>query len=239
MITEKLFKKIKSPQISNSRLAHSKIVQIFFKHGLRGYNFLVSHTPLFQHRIKGSCGTGNNIHSSAIIDRKNVVIGNFCMIGKNVIIEKNTIIGNHVTIQEGAVLGSEGFEFRRIAGEIVPIVHTGGVIIHDNVIIGQSVCIDKSSFGNYTEIGESSYIHARTNIGHGVRIGKGAVLAQGTIVGGYADIGKQVRIGRDVSLADEIILDDEVCVPDCAVVTRDLRKMRNDAGTCPAHPGKD
>ena len=237
MITEKIFKKIKSPQIANSRIAHSKIMQFFFKYSLKSYNFLVSRTSFFQHGLNGSCGTGNSIHPTAIIERKNVVMGNLCTIGKNVIIEKNTIIGNNVTIEEGAVIGSEGFEFRRIAGELVPIVHTGGVIIHDNVRIGRSVCIDKSSLGTYTEIGDSSYIHPCTHIGHGVKIGQGTTLAQGTMVGGYADIGSRVRIGRDSSLADAIALEDEVRVPDCTIVTRSIKKISGDEMRGADHDG--
>ena len=229
MITEKIVYLIKSPMVTDSRLAHTKTMQVFLKYCLKSYNYLTTKTFIFPHAITGSCGTGNWIHPTAVIDLDHVVIGNCCTIGKNVVIEKNTAIGNNVTIEDGAVIGSEGFEFRNLAGELVPVLHTGGVIIHDNVWIGQSVCIDKSSFGNWTEIGRDSQIHAYTHLGHGIKIGQYTTLAEGIMVGGYADIGNRVRIGRKSSLADAITLDDDVIVPDCTVVTRDIKKPGHEA----------
>ena len=118
MITEKMVRLVKSPGFADSWLAHTKIMQIFFKYCLKSYNYLITQIPVFPHAITGSCGTGNNIHQTATIDRDHVIIGNYCTIGKKVVIEKNTIIGNHVTIEEGAVIGYEGFEFRRVGGEL-------------------------------------------------------------------------------------------------------------------------
>jgi UDP-3-O-[3-hydroxymyristoyl] glucosamine N-acyltransferase len=225
MITEKIVRLTKSPRFTDSWIVYSKIMQIFFKCCLKSYNYLLTQTPLFQRKITGSIGTDNSIHPTAIIDKDHVVIGNCCTIGKNVVLEKNTVIGNHVIIEEGAVIGSEGFEFRRVAGDLVPVVHTGGVIIHDNVWIGRSVCIDKSSLGDWTEIGEASHIHTSTHIGHGITIGRDTTLAEGTMIGGYAKIGSCIRIGRDSSLADGITLEDGVIVPDHTVVTRDIKKQ--------------
>jgi UDP-3-O-[3-hydroxymyristoyl] glucosamine N-acyltransferase len=224
MITEKIVRLTKSTRFADSWLVHTKIMQTFFKYCLKLDNYLLTRTPLFQQVITGSIGTGNHIHPTAIIDQDHVVIGNYCTIGKNVVIEKSTVIGNHVVIEDRAVIGSEGFAFRRVAGELLPVVHIGGVIIHDRVWIGRSVCIDKSSRGKNTEIGLDAHIHANTNIGHGVIIGKGTTLAEGTWVGGYAKIGNYVQIGRDSSLADAITLEDRVIVPDLTVVTRDIKK---------------
>ena len=139
------------------------------------------------------------------------------------VIEKNTIIGNHVTIGEGVVIGSEGFELGRLAGEIIPVVHLGGVIIHDNVRIGPRACIDKSSFSEYTEIGASSIILADVEIGHNVKIGQHVTIAESTMIGGYARIGNRVNIGRRCLLSDGLSLGEGMVIPDGVVLTREIK----------------
>ena len=230
MILQKIFHNLKSPGIADSWLVHTRLMQYFLKTGLKSYNFLVMRTGLFQQAITGSQGTGNTLDPTAIIDYNHVIIGDFTTIEKNVVIEKNSTIGNHVLIEDGAAIGSEGFEFRRVAGEVLPVHHTGGVIIHDNVRIGQRVCIDKSMQFPPTEIGDSSVILAYSHIGHGVKIGQDTLLAEGTMVGGHASIGNRVRIGKDCSLADAIIIGDDVVVPDRTVVTRNMQKMIHEPG---------
>lgn len=226
MILQKIFLKIKSPEVADSWFMHTSGVQFILKIGLHIFNYLAPKTRLCQRVNAGSLGNGNTIDPSAIIDYSRVTIGDFCTIGKNVVIEKNSLIGNHVTLGEGVVIGSEGFELRRIAGEIIPVAHLGGVIIHDNVSVGSHACIDKSALDEYTEIGESSAILSRVQVGHGIRIGKGVTVSDGTMIGGYSTIGDRVRIGNRCSISDGIFLEDGSSIPDYTVVTRDVKRSR-------------
>jgi|GEM_PF-3185744 len=227
MILQKIFLKLKSPEIADSWFMHTSVVQHAVKICLKMYNCIAPKLPLCRRVNGGYLGTGNQIHPTAIIDYDHVVIGDFCIIEKNVVIDKNSIIGNYVIIREGAVIGSEGFEFRRIAGEIVPVVHLGGIIIGDNAVIGPRVCIDKSVLGEYTEVGASADIRSEVQIGHGIKIGCSTTILDGTMVGGYAKIGNQVTIGRHCSIADGLNLVDGAVIPDSAIITRD---MKNTAG---------
>jgi len=224
MILQKIFLKLKSAQVADSWVMHTSAMQQVVKTCLKLFNFLAPNLPFWRRVKAGSFGVGNQIHPAAIIDYGRVTIGDCCSIGKNVVIEKNTIIGNHVTLREGAVIGSEGFELRRLAGEIIPVAHLGGVIIHDNVCIGSRVCIDKSSFGEYTEIGESTVILDGVEVGHNIKIGKEVIVSEGTMIGGYSKIGDRVRIGKKCSIADGLSLGDDAVIPDYAVVTRDVKK---------------
>jgi UDP-3-O-[3-hydroxymyristoyl] glucosamine N-acyltransferase len=223
MILQKIFQRLKSADVADSWLMHTSVMQYFIKVCLTFFNYLAPKTRLCQRVKAGSLGKDNMIHPTAIIDYDQVIIGDSCVIEGKVVIEKNTIIGNHVTIGEGAVIGSEGFELRRIAGEIIPVAHLGGVIIHDNVHIGPHACVDKSSFSEYTEIGDSSDIMAAVQVGHGIKIGQNVIVMEATMIGGYAKIGNRVKIGRRCSISDGISLDDGVDIPDYTVVTREMK----------------
>ncbi|MGA2105048.1 DapH/DapD/GlmU-related protein [Methanoregula sp.] len=223
MSLQKIFQKLKSAEVADSWLMHTLVMQHVVKNGLLVFNYLAPKTRLCQRVKAGSLGKGNSIHPSAIIDYDHVIIGDSCVIGKNVVIEKNTIIGDQVTIEEGVVIGSEGFELRRAAGQIIPVVHLGGVIIHDNVRIGSHTCIDKSSFSEYTEIGASSIILADVEIGHNVKIGQHVTIAESTMIGGYSRIANGVNIGRRCSLSDSLSLGEGVVIPDGVVLTREIK----------------
>lgn len=223
MISQKLFLKMKSPGVADSWLMRTSVMQYVMKNCIKIYNVLAPGTGLFQRVRAGSLGPGNEIDPTAIIDYERVIIGAGCKIGKKVVIEKNTIIGSHVIIGDLSVIGSEGFELRRLAGEIVPVIHLGGVVIHDNVTIGPRVCIDKSSLGEYTEIGENSVIMEGVEVGHGIQIGRNVTVGEGTMIGGNAKIGDHVKIGRRCSTADGLSFGDNVVIPDDAVVTRDMK----------------
>jgi len=223
MILQKIFLKLKSADVADSWFMHTSVMQYFMKACLLFFNYAAPKTHLCRRIRTGSLGKENMIHPTAIIDYDKVMIGDFCTIEKNVVIEKNSIIGNHVVIEEGVVIGSEGFELRRIAGEIIPVAHLGGVIIHDNVCIGSHTCIDKSSLGEYTEIGESSTILSRVQVGHGIKIGKDVIVSNGTMIGGYTKIGDRVRIGRHCSVSDGISLVEDSIIPDYTLVTHDVK----------------
>jgi UDP-3-O-[3-hydroxymyristoyl] glucosamine N-acyltransferase len=229
MTLQKLFQKMKSAEVADSWFMHTSVMQHLVKYGLKVFNAVAPRTRLCQRVTTGSLGRGNTIHPTAIIDYDRVVIGDNCIIGENVVIEKNTIIGNNVTIGENTVIGSEGFELRRIAGEIIPVAHLGGVIIRDNVRIGSRVCIDKSSLGEYTEIGESSVVMDGVEVGHNIIIGRNVTVSDGTMIGGYSTIGDRVRIGRRCSVADGRVFGDDVAIPDNTIVTRDVKKTVGDS----------
>jgi len=223
MISQRIFLKMKSAVVADSWLMRTTVMQYIMKYCIRIFNEVGPRTGLFQRVRTGSLGPGTEIDPTAIIDYRRVIIGAGCRIGRMAVIEKNTIIGSHVTIGEYAVIGSEGFELRRLAGEIIPVIHLGGVIIHDNVSIGPRACIDKSSLGVYTEVGENSVIMEGVEVGHGITIGRNVTVMEGVMIGGYSKIGDNVKLGRRCSIADGLTLADGVVIPDHAVVTRDVK----------------
>lgn len=197
-------------------------MQLVFALNLKLYNGLAAKTRFLDKKIVGSRGSKNTISSSADIDFNHAVIGNSCHIGNQVVVGKNTIIGNNVIIGSGTIVGSEGFEIRRIRDELIPVVHVGGVTIHDNTVIGSHVCIDKSLFGEFTEIMENSRIDDSVHVAHGVIIGKRCSIAASVMIGGKVTIGDNVRIGPGAKISDQIIIADGAIISMGSVVTKDV-----------------
>jgi UDP-3-O-[3-hydroxymyristoyl] glucosamine N-acyltransferase len=224
MILQTIFLKLKSARVADSWIMHTAVMQHLAKSSLKVFNHVAPTLPICRRVKRGTLGKGNRIHPTAIIDHDHVIIGDDCTIGEHAVIEKNTIIGNHVTIGPEAVIGSEGFELRKVAGEIVRVAHLGGVIIGDNAKIGPRACIDKSVLSEYTHVGASTEIGAGVEIGHGIQIGREVVVSEGTMVGGYSHIGNHVRIGKRCSIADGLTLGEDTTIPDYAVVTRNVKK---------------
>jgi len=222
MVVQKLFQIIKSPAIRDSWIAKNRGMQIVFVSVLKFYNCMVTKTGFPVRKIAGSCGSKNTISPSADINFRHVIIGNSCLIGDQAVVEKNTIIGNNVIIGSGTIVGSEGFEIRRIHNELIPVAHTGGVIIRDNAVIGSHVCIDKSLLGEFTEISEGSGIGNFTHVAHGVKIGKRCSIGVSVMIGGKVTMGDDVQIGPGAKISDQITIGDGAMISMGSVVTKDV-----------------
>jgi UDP-3-O-[3-hydroxymyristoyl] glucosamine N-acyltransferase len=222
MIFQKIMNIAKTPSIKNSWLAQNGVMQFFFKLFLKFFNTLAINTRFFGKHIRGTCGKNNTIHPSASIDTNEVIIGNACVIKSKAVIEKNSKLGNNVTIGHGTIIGSEGYEVRRIGKELIPVVHVGGVIIHDDVVIGSKVCIDKALFTDDTEIMERSRIDNFTYVGHGVKIGKRCSIGASVMIGGKVIIGDDVVIEPRAVITDQIAIGEKAYISMGAVITKDI-----------------
>lgn len=222
MIFQKLMVLAKTPSIKNSWLAQNGVMRFFFRLSLKIFNALAVNTRFVGKHIRGTCGKDNAIHPSASIDTNEVIIGNACVIKSKAVIEKNSKIGNNVVIGHGTIVGSEGYEVRRIGKELIPVVHVGGVAIHDDVVIGSKVCIDKALFSDDTEILEKSRIDNFTHVAHGVKIGKRCSIGASVMIGGKVIIGDDVVIERRAVITDQISIGKKAHISMGAVVTKNV-----------------
>jgi UDP-3-O-[3-hydroxymyristoyl] glucosamine N-acyltransferase len=222
MIIQKIIQIAKSPKIAKSWMAQNWLAQGCFRIYLTSYNYLATKTGIVGKTIRGSSGCQNTISPLAFINYDHVVIGSCCSIGNRAVIEKNSRIGNRVIIGPGTVLASEGFEIRRIGGELFPVVHVGGVTIHDDTIIGSYVCIDKSVYGADTEIMEKTRIDNFVHVAHGVKIGKCCSIGASAMIGGKVIIGDNVTIGHRAIISDQIEICDGAIISQGAVVTKNV-----------------
>ncbi|MDY6833875.1 MAG: UDP-3-O-(3-hydroxymyristoyl)glucosamine N-acyltransferase [Chloroflexota bacterium] len=162
------------------------------------------------------------IHPTAYIESKNVRIGERCEIGPNVSILENSILEDDIVIRAGAVVGTLGFEFKRILGRIVPVIHAGGVFIHNRVELQANSCVSKDIFGGFTEIGDDTKIDNLVHIAHGVVIGKRCLLAACAMIAGSVIIGDDVWIGPSASVSSEIVIGDRASITLGSVVTKNV-----------------
>ena len=84
----------------------------------------------------------------------------------NSIIKSNVIIKDNVEIQSGSIIGVEAFSFgynKNSQEKYIKVPSYGGVIIENNVNIGNNCIIQKGLFentyiGEYTKINDSASI---------------------------------------------------------------------------------
>lgn len=186
------------------------------------HNFLAKQRNFYTKNFEREIGLNTIIHPTAYVADTNISIGDNCVIGPNVSILEDTIIQNNVIIRVGTVVGTEGFEFKRFQEGILPVVHAGGVIIHDNVEIQANCCISKGVFGDNTEIGDNTKLDNLVHVAHGVKIGKRCMIAASAMIAGSATIGDDVWIGPGSSISNQITIGDNASITIGSVVTKNV-----------------
>lgn len=163
------------------------------------------------------------IHPSAIVSAFHVRIGSRVRVGAGAVIHEHVSISEDTVIAEGAVIGSEGYEYRRLAGGIIPIVHTGGVRVGARTVIGSQTVIDRAVLTEEnTCIGDDVIVGALVNIAHAVRIDDGCMIEDGITISGHTSLAARVHIGRNASFADGLSVGEDAVIGPGTVVTRNL-----------------
>ena len=141
---------------------------------------------------------------------KNVKIGKNCKIFSNVSIYHNSVIGNNCIIHSGTVIGSDGFGFNKDKnGKNLKVIHSGNVVIEDNVEIGSNCSIDRATLGS-TKIMNGVKIDNIVQIAHNVIIGKNTCIAAQVGVAGSTIIGNDCLIGGQAGIAGHLKIGDRV-----------------------------
>lgn len=186
------------------------------------HNWLARKTEFYWRTVPSEISNDARIHSTACIADRDVRIGHRVTIEPHVVIHERVIIDDDVIVRAGAVIGSEGFEFARIDGKIIPVAHAGGVFLHARVEIQSNSCVDKAVFGGFTEIGEDTKIDNLVHVAHNVRIGKRCLLAACVMIAGSTTLGDDVWVGPGACVSSEINIGDRASVTLGAVVTKHL-----------------
>lgn len=186
------------------------------------HNYLAKETKFYGEPFSTEVADSTKIHPSAYVAERNVHIGERCKIEPNVSILENVILEDDVIIRAGSVLGTEGFEFKRIGQEIMPIIHAGGVLLRNRVEVQANCCISKAVFGGFTEIGEDSKFDNLIHVAHNVVIGKRCLLAACAMVAGSVTIGDDVWIGPSVSISSGVKIGNRASISIGSVVTKNV-----------------
>lgn len=172
-----------------------------------------------------------NISNSAVISTKNVRIGDNVIIEDYVVIRENTVINDNAIIRAGAILGSEGFEFKRVEGTIMSVIHCGGVVIEESVEIQYNTAIDKAIYTwDNTVVAKDSKIDNLVHVGHGAKIGQRCLIAAKAVIGGRTVIGDDSWVGIGAIISNGLIIGENSSISLGSVVTRSLNDQSRVSG---------
>ncbi|MDX8551844.1 hypothetical protein KHC33_00980 [Methanospirillum sp. J.3.6.1-F.2.7.3] len=169
------------------------------------------------------------IHPSACISPWGVVIDKNVKICEKSIVKAHTTIQPGVTIHDQCVIGDTGFQIYRYRMRRLPIIHTGSVIIANEVEVGEKTCIDRAVFGKITFIDSHTRIGNNVKVGHNIRIGAYCVINDDVAIGGNSNIGDHVHIGKQVAISNRIIIGSNNTISPGIVQTRDLKEGYDDS----------
>lgn len=185
-----------------------------------------------RHTFKTIIGKDCQISPCAYISENNVTFGNNIVIEEFVSIKENVKIEDNCIIRAGTIIGGEGFEFKRDdAGELMNVIHIGGVWIKKNVEIQQLTNVAKAVFPwDNTVIGEGTKIDSLVHIAHCVKIGNNSQIVAGAIVAGSTEIGDQVWIGPNSAVSNGLKIADNARVSLGSVVTKNVEQGKTVSG---------
>jgi UDP-3-O-[3-hydroxymyristoyl] glucosamine N-acyltransferase LpxD len=140
------------------------------------------------------------------------------------------VIGNKCQIHESSVIGVDGMKAVNCPnGDKVHFLHTGHVMVGDNVTVGPYTVIHRGTMG-ITTIGNGCQIGSRNNIGHNCSIGLNNVLASGVIFNGGICTGANCWFGSGSVVRHYTTITDDVVVGQLSNVLKDINKSGIYAG---------
>ncbi|MBU2453553.1 MAG: UDP-3-O-(3-hydroxymyristoyl)glucosamine N-acyltransferase, partial [Proteobacteria bacterium] len=155
---------------------------------------------------------GDNVHiKPGTFIGDNVFIGDNTIIQPNVTIMDKTRIGKNGIIHSGTVIGSDGFGFAQDTQKHHKIIHTGYVVLGDDVEIGAANTIDRGTLGK-TIIGNGVKTDNLVHIAHNVKIGDHTLIVAQVGIAGSTQVGKNVIIAGKSGITGHIKIGDNAIV---------------------------
>jgi UDP-3-O-[3-hydroxymyristoyl] glucosamine N-acyltransferase len=209
-------------------LLFARVVEIF--HEPTCYEKGIHPTAVIHESAK--IGTGASISAYVVIDRDVVIgadavllphvviyrgarIGNKFFAHAHVVVRENCRIGDNVVLQSGAVIGTDGFGYvkEKSGGRMMwkKVLHTGSVILGDEVEVQANACIDRSDDGD-TRIGPGVKIGDLVHVAHKASVADRSLLLPQVAVAGRAKVGKNVVVSGQAGVAGNCEIADDAVV---------------------------
>jgi len=139
-----------------------------------------------------------------------------------------TLFHNHINktpdynLHETVLINAEGLKVVNAPdGSKLPFIHTGKVVIQDDVKIGPYSVIHRGTMDN-TIIRKGCRFGAYTNIGHNCDIGENTVMAAGVILNGGVRVGNNCWFGSGALIRHHVTICDNVVIGLGSVVVKDI-----------------
>jgi UDP-3-O-[3-hydroxymyristoyl] glucosamine N-acyltransferase len=215
--------------VSNPRLGYALVVREFFRQGSDAHvapTAVVGDTAVL--------GEGVSIGHFAVIE-DGVVVGDGTEVDSHVVLKSGVRVGRNVRIGAHTAIGGQGFGFEvDDDGRPVRIGHLGGVVIGDEVEIGQHVSIAQGTI-EPTRIDDHVKIDDCVFIAHNVAIGEASFVIAGAEISGSVTIGKRAWVSPEATVINKVRIGDDALVGIGAVVVKDVDANTVVAGV-PAKP---
>ena len=123
-----------------------------------------------------------------------IIIGDGTVIWNNVVIINRVAIGKDCDIHSGVIIGHNGFAYTENAEHQKTMVkHFGGLIIGDQVLVGENVCISRGTIDD-TVVESGVKIDALSHIAHNCIYRKNAVAAAPCRTNGSVIVGENAYL---------------------------------------------
>lgn len=146
------------------------------------------------------------LDGATVPDEKAYVLEN-TIVGDNTVLGPRVRVGRGVRIGANCVIGGPGFGWTHGPSGIRSIPQKAGVIIEDDVWIGNLVTIDSGTL-HPTTIKRGARLDSQVHIGHNCEVGEGTIIAAQSGLAGSVRIGRGVLVGGQAGIADHIVIGD-------------------------------
>lgn len=185
------------------------------------------------HDVKEGVGSNCYIGPDVRIG-KNVRIGHNCVLDGKIVIGDNTRIWNHVTminnittgrfceIRSGAVIGhDDSISYTEDENlKKIPVKHFGGVLLGDNVVIGENSTVCRGTIDN-TVLEDNVWIDAQTMISHNCYLHKNATVVGASRLFGSVTLEENAYVTSAI-IRNQLTIGRDALVGMGAVVTKDV-----------------
>lgn len=215
--------------VPKPRLGYALAVREFFE---RGQDADIATTAAIADTAV--LGEGVSVGHFTVVE-DGVEVGDGTVLDSHVVLKSGVRVGRNVRIGSHTAIGGPGFGFEvDDEGRPVRIGHLGGVVIGDEVEIGQHVAIAQGTI-EPTRIDDHVKIDDCVFIAHNVSVGEASFVIAGAEISGSVTIGKRAWISPEASVINKVSIGDDALVGIGAVVVGDVDANTVVAGV-PAKP---
>ena len=165
------------------------------------------------------------IHSTAVVEDKNIIIEDNVEIGANTIIQSNTVIKKNCKIGANCIIGGESFSFNNFNK-----IYAGGrVILEENVELLGNNSIERGIYRD-TIIKENTKISYGSVIEHDVEIGKNTLICANVTITGRVKAGDNCYFGPGSVIRNGLEIENNGRANMGAVVTKNIKENEHVSG---------